>query len=737
MGTLTLALRTAQSGLLANQQALDVTSRNISNVNTEGYSRKVVTFENSALVGAGSGVNISEIMRSVDEGLLKSVRIESSELNNLSVQDTFWDRLQDLFGTPEANTSLSHTITEFGEAVESLVTSPNNALEHTEVVRRAQDMTEQLKEMSLAIQELRLQADQKLADVAIEINSLVNEIDTLNDDIIASGSVSRETSDLKDQRDLKISRLSELIDLRYFSRTDGDVVIFTTSGRTLVDTVPPAVTHLSASAVTPTTTHAEGDFGGFFIGVSTNPANDATEDIRDGQAKGLIDIRDSVLPNLQSQLDELASKLRDTVNQVHNRGVSFPGATDYSGTRNFIDPTVQKIYLDPTNSVDDVTIALFDTTGNESAHTTLNTIMTNAGFSSRGSGNDWHITDIAATMQSWLRNNGASGATVSATSGKFNIALNTTSVGLAFRDETATADGSTVGDAAISYDANGDDVVDETATGFANFFGLNDFFVDNLADNVWETDVLSSTYAVTSSTASTLTFRDAANGVINTLTLSAGDTLSDIVTAIANDTTLNQLITADVVPDGSGVRLRISHNNGSSMQITQATGNTFLTDTGMDLADVRVSSTLSVRTDIINTPSKISVGAPQWDSTLGVSGEYLMSVAEDTVAVALAQALNGSTSFDVSGGLPTSASTFAERAASIIATNATLANTHERNSDAQRSLTESLELQFESERGVNLDEEMANLIVFEQAFASSARIITTIQRMFDALERVI
>lgn len=737
MGTLTLALRTAQSGLLANQQALDVTSRNISNVNTEGYSRKVVTFENSALVGAGSGVNISEIMRSVDEGLLKSVRIESSELNNLSVQDTFWDRLQDLFGTPEANTSLSHTITEFSEAIESLVTSPNNALEHTEVVRRAQDMTEQLKEMSLAIQELRLQADQKLADVAIEINSLVNEIDTLNDDIIASGSVSRETSDLKDQRDLKISRLSELIDIRYFSRTDGDVVIFTTSGRTLVDTVPPAVTHLSASAVTPTTTHAEGDFGGFFIGVSTNPANDATEDIRDGQAKGLVDIRDSVLPNLQSQLDELASKLRDTVNQVHNRGVSFPGATDYNGTRNFIDPTVQKIYLDPTNSVDDVTIALFDTTGNESAHTTLNTIMTNAGFSSRGSGNDWHITDIAATMQSWLRNNGASGATVSATSGKFNIALNTTSVGLAFRDETATADGSSFGDAAISYDANGDDVVDETATGFANFFGLNDFFVDNLADNVWETDVLSSTYAVTSSTASTLTFRDAANGVINTLTLSAGDTLSDIVTAIANDTTLNQLITADVVPDGSGVRLRISHNNGSSMQITQATGNTFLTDTGMDLADVRVSSTLSVRTDIINTPSKISVGTPQWDSTLGVSGEYLMSVAEDTVAVALAQALNGSTSFDVSGGLPTSASTFAERAASIIATNATLANTHERNSDAQRSLTESLELQFESERGVNLDEEMANLIVFEQAFASSARIITTIQRMFDALERVI
>lgn len=733
MGTLTLALRTAQSGLLANQQALDVTSRNISNVNTEGYSRKVVRFENSALVGAGSGVNISEIMRTVDEGLLKSFRIESSELNALSSQNTFWDRLQDLFGSPEANTSLSHTISAFSEAVESVVVSPNNALEHTEAVRRAEDMLQQLQQMSIAIQELRLQADQKLSDVATEINSLVGEIDTLNDDIIASGSVSRETSDLKDQRDLKISRLSELIDIRYFSRTDGDVVVFTSSGRTLVDTVPPEVTHTAASAVTPTTTHAEGDFSGFFIGSSENPANDATEDIRDGQAKGLIDMRDSVLPNLQSQIDELSAQLRDVINQVHNRGVSFPGATEYNGTRNFTEPTTQLIKLDPTNSVDDVTIVLFDTSGNESEHTTLNTIMTNAGFSSRGSGDDWNISDIAATMQSWLRNNGATNATVDTTSGQFDISLNTTSLALAFRDETATADGSSTGDAEIAYDSNGDGVIDETVSGFSYFFGLNDFFVDNLADNVWESDVLASTYTAS---ASTLTFRDS-SGSIGTLTIAAGTSLEDIVTAVSNDSTLSQNVTAAVVPDGSGVRLRFSHNSGSSMQITQASGNTFLSNAGIDIADVRVSSTLTVRSDIRNTPSKMSVGAPQWDSTLGVAGEYLMSVADETVAEQIAETLNSTTSFDVSGGLPTASLTFAERAAAIVSTNATLASTHERNEDAQRSLTESLELQFESERGVNLDEEMSNLIVFEQAFASSARIITTIQRMFDALERVL
>ena len=735
MGTITLALRTAQSGLLANQQALDVTARNISNVNTEGYSRKVVRFENSSLVGAGSGVNISQISRQIDEGLLKSTRTEKSELTELTSQSTFWNRLQDLFGSPESNTSISHTMAEFGESIESLAVSPNNALEATETVRSAENLTKQLQQMSITIQDLRLQADQQLSDVATELNTLVNEIDTLNDDIIASGSVNRETSDLRDQRDLKVTRMAELIDIRYFARSDGDLVVFTANGRTLVDTVPPAITHTSAAAITPTTTHAEGDLGGFFIGSSENPANDATTEIRDGQAKGLIDIRDTVLPNLQSQLDDLSAKLRDAMNQAHNRGVSFPGAQEYNGTRPFVEPTTQLFQLDPTNSSDDVAITLFDASGDQSATTTLNSIMTSAGLSARGSGDDWTISSVATNLQSWLRNNGATSATATITDGNFDIALNTTTLNLAFRDETATSAGSAAADAEIAYDSNGDSEVDETVQGFSNFFGLNDFFVDNQADNIWESDVLSNG-ATTPSTAQTLTFRSA-NGSLGTLTIPASSTLANIVTQVSNDTTLSQTITAAVISDGSGSRLRFSHNSGSSFQITQASTDTFLSNSGIDIADVRVSGSLQVRDDILTTPQKISTAQMQWDSTRGVAGEYLMSIADDTVAQSLATTLNGSTAFSTAGGLPIVSISFVERAAAIVATNATLASQHERNTDAQRSLSEALSHQFESERGVNLDEEMANLIVFEQAFSASARIISTIQKMFEALERVL
>ena len=114
-----------------------------------------------------------------------------------------------------------------------------------------------------------------------------------------------------------------------------------------------------------------------------------------------------------------------------------------------------------------------------------------------------------------------------------------------------------------------------------------------------------------------------------------------------------------------------------------------------------------------------------------------MSVSDDTIAKALAETMNSPVSFKVSGGLPSTSVSFAERAAAIVSTNASLANVAERNTEAQQSLTDSIEQQFENERGVNLDEEMANLIVFEQAFSAAARVITTLQQMFDALERAV
>ena len=721
MGGLTQALRTARSGLLVNQQTLDVVANNIANVNSEGYSRKIVSTETRVLNGVASGVQISEITRRVDEGLLKNIRIELAELNKFTVQDDFFARTQDLFGKPGENSSLSHLFENFTSALELLAVSPNRSLEQAEVVRRAQDVTFALQNMSETIQELRQQADVAIADTVTEMNKIVASIDQLNEDIITNGSVGRDVTDLKDQRDQRIDRLSELVDIRFFFRSDGDVVVFTSGGRTLVDTIPPKITHSAASSVSASTTKNEGDFTGIFVGTIV-ARNDITSELRGGQLKGLVDLRDDILANMQSQLDEFAAEMRDVFNQIHNRGVSFPGAQSYAGTRTFVRSAEQTITF---NGTDDTTVVLFDASGNQTAQTTIRTLNSDVATIT--------IANLATQLQTFLRANGAATATVAiSTTNKLDINLNTPAINLSFRDETATTNGSTLEDAVIAFDANGAGPTDETVNGFSNFFGFNDFFVDNLAENIYESNVLVSTFTVS---ASALTFRDS-SGTLNgsPLTVAAGTSLEDLATLITNSVTD---VTATIVTDGSGVRLRISHDNGSSMTVTQAAGNTFLTDINLHLADVRVAGTLNVRADIASTPAKLSTGAVLWDADRGAAGEYFMSIGENSVIDALAEAFSASNQFDTAGGLATAKTTFAEFAGKIVSENARLAATNESSIDRQRSLTESLQFKSDSVRGVNLDEELSNLIIFEQGFAAAARVISVIQRMFETLERVI
>jgi len=720
MGGLTQALRTARSGLLVNQQTLDVVANNIANVNSEGYSRKIVNTETRVLNGVASGVQISEITRRVDEGLLKNIRIELAELNKFTVQDDFFARTQDLFGKPGENSSLSHLFENFTSALELLAVSPDKSLGQAEVVRRAQDVTFALQNMSETIQELRQQADVAIADIVTEMNKIVASIDQLNEDIITNGSVGRDVTDLKDQRDQQIDKLSELVDIRSFVRGDGDVVVFTSGGRTLVDTIPPKITHSAASSVSASTTKNEGDFTGIFVGTIV-ARNDITSELRGGQLKGLVDLRDDILANMQSQLDEFAAEMRDVFNQIHNRGVSFPGAQSYAGTRTFVRSAEQTITF---NGTDDTTVVLFDASGNQTAQTTIRTLNSDVATIT--------IANLATQLQTFLRANGAATATVAiSTTNKLDINLNTPAINLSFRDETATTNGSTLEDAVIAFNANAAGPTDETVNGFSNFFGFNDFFVDNLPENIYESNVLVSTFTVS---ASALTFRDSSGTLGSPLTVAAGTSLEDLATLITNSVTD---VTATIVTDGSGVRLRISHDNGSSMTVTQAAGNTFLTDINLHLADVRVAGTLNVRADIASTPAKLSTGAVLWDADRGAAGEYFMSIGENSVIDALAEAFSASNQFDTAGGLATAKTTFAEFAGKIVSENARLAATNESSIDRQRSLTESLQFKSDSVRGVNLDEELSNLIIFEQGFAAAARVISVIQRMFETLERVI
>ncbi len=103
LGNLNTALRAAQSGLWTTQQVLDVVANNVANVNTPGYSRKEAQLDPMSLAGAGTGVQMKGLSRTVDQGLLATLRRESGSLSAANVAATFEGRLQDVFGTPDSN----------------------------------------------------------------------------------------------------------------------------------------------------------------------------------------------------------------------------------------------------------------------------------------------------------------------------------------------------------------------------------------------------------------------------------------------------------------------------------------------------------------------------------------------------------------------------------------------------------------------------------------------------------
>ena len=729
---LTLALRTAHSGLLANQAALETVARNVANVNTPGYSRKIVNLENQVLAGDGVGVRVGELTRRIDEGLIKSLRIETGTLSALSTQRDFHARIQDLFGTPESNTSLSHTLSRFQAALESLSLAPQGALERKEAVRRGEDIAFQLGGMTTAIQNLRQEADAEIGLTVNEINELLSRIADLNNKIIRNEAIVRGTTDLQDERDKVVDRLSELIDIRVFKRGDGDLVVHTAGGTTLVDNVAVTLSHISAANAAATSTYAEGNIDGIFIG---DPAlgHDITNAIRSGQLSGLIEMRDATLPNLQSTIDELAAEVRDGVNRIHNRGVAFPGLRQATGSRVFVEPNTQTMTL---ANGGDVTLALFDAAGDQAAATTLETVMQSAAFGggAQPANGPWTITEVAATIEDWLRANGAAAATVALDAdGRLEINLNAPSLNLAFRDEAATASGSVAQDAVVRFDADGDGAVDETVAGFSYFFGLNDLFTDGLADNIHETNVVGAGFTAS---AATLTFRNAAGILGGPLAIAAGDSLADIAAAI--NTTIPGL-TAGIVPDGNGVRLRISSDDGASFTATQDVGggDTLLTDLAIHSADVRVAGALAVRADIVASPERISRGTVQWDPDLGTAGAYFVSVGDDTVIRQLAAASGDVNGFDGAGGVDATTATFSGYAARIIGEVSAQAELNESRASFQGGLVESLRFKSDSVRGVNLDEEMGDLILYEQAYAAAARVISVIQNMFEALERAV
>ena len=801
------ALGNAISGLSTSKSSIQVISNNIANVNTEGYSRKIVNPTPRNIDGVGFGVQVGTIGRTVDQGVLKQVRIENGKLEELSVKDSFLSQINNFFGRPADNNSISHKIAELATQFDALAITPETAPNQALAVNAAQNITTELSRLSDQVQSLRLLANNQIKDAVTDINSKMKTIVDTNLEIINFGNNNRTTAELEDQRDLAINSIAKQLDITYFQRSTGAITLFTKEGKTLVDGTSQTLSYdgpTSMNAVleyVPTTAEnylvpgatnfPAGGIPGIYIGTPAT-LSDITLDIGSGSLKGLIDLRDTNLPALQSQLDELGDKIKSHLNTAHNRGTAFPPPTSLVGD-NFVASATSLA-----NASGKVLIGVVDASGDlierefidlaDANITTIATLLTNGA----NAGINDKFTNLTASVDS-------DGHLSLAASGGNRVTIN---------EFTSSISGA-----------------NKSKTGFSDFFGLNNFYVSTESFNAYRTSAVKSKSSALITTGGTVQFTTA-GGTTSSVNYTANDTLDNLKTKLAAATG----ITANIISDGQEFRLELTEDSGNNFAVVETGSGTLLTETGLRNDYRGISNRLKVRPDILSNNFNLATGKLQSNtfssadknssssnfaslsvsagtlaftidsattasisygtgdslttvaaaingnatlSTAQISAEVIasgsnfnlkitdagsqnflitdsggltvatsqgISIGNGDNAVELAAAFNDNITFleapAKGGGLAQTTTTISNYASNILSAQSVEVASNERNMQFQQSLSLELNNQHASISGVNMDEELANMIIIEQSFLASARIITTVQELFKILSNM-
>ncbi|MFN8972645.1 MAG: flagellar hook-associated protein FlgK [Alphaproteobacteria bacterium] len=344
-----LSLSNAISGLRVNQRQISVLSHNIANVNTEGYSRQIVNQSAVYIDNIGSGVEIASITRRIDQYLQRAIIGQQGNTSRTEAIKEFGDRLQILLGEPGSESSIDEFITSFTSAFQNLAETPDKASFRSNALESAVLLAKEVSRLAYGVEDLRFEADREISQAVKNINNTIRELNTVNTGIIQASNTGNVGTDLLDSRDRLVNELSKYLDISVYYEENGQVNVLTSNGVALVDKVFHELRYSPASSadnfvqgqpsrpLQVVTLKADGTQTGAPIDlISVDENGVVSTKLTSGIFKGLQEVRDEILPEVLEQLDMLASRLRDTMNLIHNNGSSFPGRNSLTGTREVV-----------------------------------------------------------------------------------------------------------------------------------------------------------------------------------------------------------------------------------------------------------------------------------------------------------------------------------------------------------------------------------------------------------------
>ena len=750
-------LSTAVSGLLAVQRSLATTSHNISNVNTEGYSRQRV--ENSTrapeFTGAGfigTGVKTDTVLRSFNNFIYEQTVTASSAFQQEDAFVSLISQIDNMLADP--NTGLSQSLERFFGAVQDVSDDPTSIPARQALVSEGDALVQNFRVFDQRFDDINTTINNTIEATVQDINSLATDIAAVNKQITeTNGSVNDQPpNDLLDKRDILIKRLSELVSVDTFQQDDGAVNVFIGRGQSLVVGINSQEIFTTLDPLDPSRLDI-----GFKQGTSSD-INIISDFITGGSLGGSLSFRKQVLDDVVSEVGRVALALATDFNQQHRLGQDLNSVLG----ENFFNIPTTTVIASTNNLI---------TSGISVAITDVNQLEPSDYELVYNGGNNFTLTQVSNGNITNIDTGGVYPFT-SANIDGFTVGINAApDIGDTFLLRTtsyaaqdirlAITDAEDVAAAVpirtnASTNNTGAAVIDSgLVTDRASF--VSDTYTIHMVD---ATAAAGGPLAFNDdlTTADTLQYELQINGFL-VETYNEGDarTLAQLATDINADVASTGV---RAYVDAGGTTLYLANDPATALPITITETLTGASDGDLDTVTGFFGSALTGTT----TPSAtITFTQPANDyividsgSNVEASGTYTSgnNITFNGIQVSITKTANLGDQFTV---LPNTDGVSDNRNALLLGTLQTNRNLDNGNSsyqsaygqmvatvgiqarqasitrDANEALLFQAEASHSSVSGVNLDEEAANLIKFQQAYQAMAQIISTTDLIFQTL----
>lgn len=321
-------MQSGKTGLMASRTAIATTGHNITNVNSEGYSRQRVGMEARAphkysdKAYIGTGVEVSRVDRVNDQYLEKQIRNSGRDLAYLEEKEFLLRHVEDVFNELDGE-GINRLVANFFNDFRKLSNEPESHSLREAVRESTNSLAGSFRSMRLEVEGIRNHIDARLAGYVGEVNSLIANIGELNDKIRVMELTGGPANDLRDKRDLNLKKLGSYFDLQSFEDEHGNAIVNLRGVGPLVASASHEKFSVERS---PADDQGKPD-GALELKTTASAFSNVTHQIKSGRIGALFELRDKTVGMILDRLDEMAYTLTENVNAIHRQGFTRDGRT--------------------------------------------------------------------------------------------------------------------------------------------------------------------------------------------------------------------------------------------------------------------------------------------------------------------------------------------------------------------------------------------------------------------------